>query len=63
MQLPNSAEIHNYLAEALLKERGWDEAILSCRRALALAPDYVEAHGNLGMALLGAGRREDGEPT
>ena len=36
-----------------------EEAISTCRQALSLNPDYVEAHNNLGNALKGQGQLEE----
>jgi Flp pilus assembly protein TadD len=44
----------------LLNERGrHDEAIAACRQAIAVRPDYPEAHNNLGNALQALGRFEE----
>ena len=36
-----------------------DEAIASYNKALAIKPDYAEAHNNLGIALWGLGKPDD----
>jgi len=43
-----------------LKELGrLDEALASCRQAIALKPDYAEAHSNLGITLQELGKLDD----
>ena len=54
--LPNDAEAHNNLGNALLENGRLHEAVQSCRRALEINPYLVEAHSNLGNALRGLGR-------
>ncbi len=49
--LPDDAEAHSNLGNALKDLRQADAALASYRRALALAPDFAEAHFNLGNAL------------
>jgi Flp pilus assembly protein TadD len=50
----------NNLGELLMKQAATrDEAIAQFERALALRPDYAEAHNNLGLALSQAGRTAD----
>ena len=49
--LPENAEAHNNLGNALLDVKQFDGAAASYRRTLELNPDYAEAHFNLGNAL------------
>jgi protein O-GlcNAc transferase len=53
--LPGDAEAHSNLGNALNDLGRFDEAVVSCRRALKLSPDFAEAHSNLGNALKGLG--------
>jgi protein O-mannosyl-transferase len=46
----------NNLGIELHKEKRLAEAVSCYRRALALRPDFAEAHNNLGMALFDSGR-------
>src|SRR3954451_8826889 len=52
----NAARIHNDLAIALQGLQRQDEAVRHYREAVALAPELVEAHNNLGNALHALGR-------
>ncbi len=54
--LPEDADIHNNLGNALRDAGQTEEALASYRRALELRPDYAEAYYNLGNALEGMGR-------
>jgi tetratricopeptide (TPR) repeat protein len=54
--LPDDAELHTNLGNALRARGQADAATASHRRALALRPEYAEAHNNLGAALLDMGR-------
>lgn len=54
--LPNDAEAHSNLGNALLENGHLEEAVQSCRRALEINPHLVEAHSNLGNALRGLGQ-------
>src|SRR5215218_9227965 len=47
---PSDAEIHNNHGIALGSLGRLEEAIAAYRRALAIRPDYAEAHYNLGNA-------------
>ena len=49
--LPDDAEAHSNLGNALRGSGQLDEAVRSHRRALAIDPGYAEAHNNLGSAL------------
>lgn len=49
--------VYNNLAIALQSLGRWDEAVDTCRQAVALAPGSAELHRNLGIALEGAGQR------
>jgi tetratricopeptide (TPR) repeat protein len=57
--LPNDAEAHSNLGNALLDLRRLREAAVSYRRALEIAPQFAEAHSNLGNALQGLGQLEE----
>jgi predicted O-linked N-acetylglucosamine transferase (SPINDLY family) len=54
--LPNDAEAHSNLGNALNELGQFEDAVASFRRALALKPDYAEAHSNLGNALKDLGQ-------
>jgi len=47
------------LARALADVGRWEEALASCRRAVAIAPDLSQGHYRLGLLLLRLGRREE----
>ena len=56
---PDYAEAHSNLG-ITLKELGRpDEALASCRQAIALKPDFAEAHSNLGITLKELGRPDE----
>ena len=60
--LPNDAEAHNNLGDALRDLGQIEDAIkaaASCRRAIELKPDFAEAHNNLGNALRDVGRFDE----
>jgi tetratricopeptide (TPR) repeat protein len=57
--LPNDAEAHNNLGNALRRHGHLDEAVASCRKALQLQPNFAEAHSNLGNALRAMGRLDN----
>jgi predicted O-linked N-acetylglucosamine transferase (SPINDLY family) len=50
---PGDAEVHNSLGNALIALGRYDDAMASYRRALAIKPDFTNAHCNLGVALHG----------
>src|SRR5438067_6902877 len=54
---PNAAALHANLAEAYRALGQHDRAAGCCRMALRLAPDFPEAHCNLGLALQGQGKQ------
>ena len=54
--IPDYAEAHNNLANALLDEGKTDEAETNWRRAIELKPDCADAYGNLAMMLYEKGR-------
>jgi predicted O-linked N-acetylglucosamine transferase (SPINDLY family) len=55
-ELPQDAEAPFLQGNALKAARRWDQAAACYRRALALKPDYVEAHNNLGATLKDQGK-------
>ena len=57
--LPDDAQAHSNLGNALRDLGRLDDAVASYRRALAIKPDYAEAHGNLGIVLQDLGRLDD----
>jgi tetratricopeptide (TPR) repeat protein len=57
--LPDDAEVHSNLGNALQSLRRFDDAAASYRRALEIKPDYPEACNNLGTALRGLGRLDE----
>ena len=57
--LPDDADAHSNLGNALKDLRQLDDAVASYRRALEIKPDYAEAHCNLGVALKGLGQLDD----
>jgi tetratricopeptide (TPR) repeat protein len=57
--LPDDAEAHSNLGNALQSLRRFDDAAACYRRALELKPDYPEACNNLGSALRGLGRLDE----
>lgn len=54
--LPDDAEAHNNLGNALHADGQTDAAMASFERALVLKPDFAEAHGNLGISQKMAGQ-------
>ncbi len=57
--LPDDAEAHSNLGNALQSLRRFDDAAACYRRALEIKPDYPEACNNLGSALRGLGRLDE----
>jgi tetratricopeptide (TPR) repeat protein len=57
--LPEDAEAHSNLGNALRAAGRIEKAVESHRRAVALKLDYAEAHNNLGSALLDLGRLDE----
>ena len=57
--LPDDAEAHCNLGNALKDLGQLDDAVASYRRALEIKPDYAEAHSNLGNALQDLGQLDD----
>ena len=49
----------NYLGNALIGREQWGEAVPYLERALAIKPDYAEAHLNLGVALANQGKPDE----
>ena len=56
---PTSARAHNNLAAKLLDDGKVDEALVQCRRALALRSRYADAESNLGLALERLGKTDE----
>ena len=54
--LPNDAEAHCNLANALRQVKQFEEALQSCQRAIAINPEFALAHNNLGNVLRDLGR-------
>jgi len=57
--LPNDAEAHSNLGNALTRHGQLEDAVVSYRRALKIKPDYFEAHSNLSNALKDLGQLDD----
>jgi tetratricopeptide (TPR) repeat protein len=57
--LPDDAEAHSNLGNALRTAGRPQEAVAAHQRALTIAPGYAEAHNNLGSALQDLGRLEE----
>lgn len=55
----DNALAHSNLANALVGEKKWEEAIPHCEEAIRIEPDYTEAHINLAIALAGTGRTRE----
>ncbi len=53
------AEVHSNLGEAFRAHGQLDQAIASCRQAIALQPNYPEAHSNLGNSLAASGHFDE----
>ena len=60
--LPEDAEAHSNLGNALRAAGQLENAVQSHRRAVAVRPDYAEAHNNLGSALMDLGRVAEALP-
>jgi Flp pilus assembly protein TadD len=56
---PQSARVRNNLCEAYSRSGRVDEAIVECRKALAIQSPYAEAHYNLGVTLYKQGRLDE----
>lgn len=56
--MPEKAEAHNNLGNALKDLGQLDDAVASYRRALEIKPDFTEAHCNLGNTLQNLGQLE-----
>ncbi len=54
--VPNFADAHNNLGNALKEQGELAEAVASYRKAVSLKPDHAEAHYNLGNALKEQGK-------
>ena len=53
---PNSAAVQYDLGLAQIKEKKYEEAIISNRKALELKPEWADAYNNLGLAYAGLSR-------
>lgn len=49
---PNDSRVHNDLGALLMRLQKPEEALVAFKQALALAPDYADAHSNLGYLLV-----------
>jgi tetratricopeptide (TPR) repeat protein len=58
-QLPDDAEAHTNLGNALRLRGRPDDALSRHRRAIDITPGYAEAHNNLGSALQDLGRLDE----
>ncbi len=57
---PYDSRVHGLLAEAALASENWTAAIAACQVLLTLnPPDPAEAHYNLALAWLGAGKKAE----
>ncbi len=61
--VPNDAEAHSNLGNALKDLSRLEEAEASYRQAIALKPDFAQAHSNLGNALKDLSRLEEAEAS
>jgi tetratricopeptide (TPR) repeat protein len=55
----NNFVAYGVLANTLLPEKKWTEAIALCQKAIALSPGYTEAHNTLGIIYNQQGRYDD----
>jgi tetratricopeptide (TPR) repeat protein len=58
---PNVIQIWIVYADALIKERQFEEAVTSYKKIIELNPDFAEVHYNLGSALQNLRRLEEAE--
>ena len=58
---PNVIQILISYADALIKERQFEEAVTSYKKIIVLNPDFAEVHYNLGSALQNLRRLEEAE--
>ena len=56
-----SAYSHSYMARKLADEGKMAEAVAEAQEAVTLAPDSAEMQAGLGLALMGAGRIQEGQ--
>jgi len=56
--IPNDPNPYDSYAELLLKMGRWDDAITQYNKALAIDPNFINAHQGIGMALLYKGNAE-----
>ena len=57
--MPDYAEAHNNLGNALKGLGKLDEAVASYHKALAIKPDLADAHSNLAIVLNSCGRQSE----
>ncbi len=55
--------VHYNIASALVALRRVDEALPHYEQAIAVRPDYAQAHNNFANALLGLGRVDEADPA
>jgi tetratricopeptide (TPR) repeat protein len=56
---PNCLAAHNFLANWLMGQGRWDEALDHCRQALAILPNDTEARNNLSRVFLRQGKLDE----
>jgi tetratricopeptide (TPR) repeat protein len=56
---PNCLPAHNFLANWLMDQGRWDEALDHCRQALAILPNDIEARNNLSRVFLHQGKLDE----
>jgi predicted O-linked N-acetylglucosamine transferase (SPINDLY family) len=57
--MPNSAELHSYLAAALRGQGLLDAALMCYRRALTLQPDLIDVHNDVATVLQQLGQLDE----
>jgi tetratricopeptide (TPR) repeat protein len=56
---PSVPEFHSHLGLTLCQLGRFEDAVQSCRRALAINPDMALAYHNLGVAMKGQGKFQE----
>lgn len=56
---PNSVEIRKQLADCLMKNSDFDEAMSLLQETIRMSPDYATAHNSLGMLFNSLGKLDD----